>query len=221
MLNSALDNNELDIATEWLKRPGRILKPIDDALAALKTPLLPNDYLRLAAFYARGGRPDRGRQFLARFEVEVKDTAAKRVMMPGVEIATADALIEEGKPLEAIAHFRRADRLPDGPSDVCHVCMPLGLAVAYDRAGVADSALKYYEHYATTYDYQRYFIDPVVLVTVLKRLGELYEQKGDREKAGRYYQSFVNLWKNADPELQPQVAEARRKLSRLADIERR
>jgi hypothetical protein len=33
---------------------------------------------------------------------------------------------------------------------------------------------------------------------MLCRLGELYEAKGNREKAIDYYQRFVNEWKDAD-----------------------
>jgi DNA-binding SARP family transcriptional activator len=49
----------------------------------------------------------------------------------------------------------------------------------------------------------------------LRRLGELYEQKGNRVKAIEYYNRFVELWKNADPELQPQVADIRARVVRL------
>ena len=48
------------------------------------------------------------------------------------------------------------------------------------------------------------------------RVGELYEQRGDRERAIDYYQRFVDLWLNADPELQPQVEEMRGRIARLA-----
>jgi hypothetical protein len=63
--------------------------------------------------------------------------------------------------------------------------------------------------------------DGLHLAGTYKRLGELYEAKGDREKAASYYLQFVTLWKNADPELQPKVAEVRRRLARLSDLERR
>ena len=48
-----------------------------------------------------------------------------------------------------------------------------------------------------------------------RRLGELYEAKGDRPKALQYYEHFVDLWKTADPELQPQVADVKRRIARL------
>ena len=48
-----------------------------------------------------------------------------------------------------------------------------------------------------------------------KRLGELYENKGDRVKAAEYYTKFVRLWKDADPDLQPAVADVKRRLAKL------
>lgn len=53
------------------------------------------------------------------------------------------------------------------------------------------------------------------------RLGELYEAKGDRDKAASYYSRFIALWQDADPELQPKVAEAKARLARLTADERR
>ena len=85
-----------------------------------------------------------------------------------------------------------------------------------------DSAITWYEHYVNTPTTQRLGVeqDVVTLPPVLRRLGELYEAKGDRANAARYYSRFVELWKDADPELQPQVAEIRSRLARLTDPER-
>ena len=43
---------------------------------------------------------------------------------------------------------------------------------------------------------------------MLFRLGEIYEARGDRARAAERYGQFVELWKGADPELQPRVTEA-------------
>jgi hypothetical protein len=48
------------------------------------------------------------------------------------------------------------------------------------------------------------------------RLGELYERQGQPVLARDRYASFVDLWQDADPELQPAVTEARRRLRALA-----
>jgi tetratricopeptide (TPR) repeat protein len=47
--------------------------------------------------------------------------------------------------------------------------------------------------------------------------GRVYEQLGERDKAAAAYERFVALWKDADPQLQPQVREARAGLARVRD----
>jgi hypothetical protein len=54
------------------------------------------------------------------------------------------------------------------------------------------------------------------LAPSLKRLGELYEARGDRQRALEYYGRFVALWKDADPALQPAVREVRGRMGQLA-----
>jgi tetratricopeptide (TPR) repeat protein len=91
------------------------------------------------------------------------------------------------------------------------------LGRAYDAAGEPDSALPAYEQAATAPDPARFFSDGLrLLPPTLKRLGELYEQRGNREKALEYYGRFVNLWKDADAALQPVVQEVRQRMTRLA-----
>lgn len=85
-----------------------------------------------------------------------------------------------------------------------------------------DSAIAMYERYIATPDGSRWrTIDHHALAGAHKRLGELYEAKGDRQKAASHYAQFIELWKNADPEFQPRVAEVKRRLARLSDIEKR
>jgi hypothetical protein len=43
----------------------------------------------------------------------------------------------------------------------------------------------------------------------------LYEARGTAPKAIEQYNRFVELWAEADPDLQPQVAEVRKRLERL------
>ena len=43
----------------------------------------------------------------------------------------------------------------------------------------------------------------------------MYEAKGDVQREATNYRAFLALWKNADPELQPQVQEVQRRLARL------
>jgi hypothetical protein len=45
--------------------------------------------------------------------------------------------------------------------------------------------------------------------------GRVGERIGERDRATRAYAWVVGMWRNADPELQPYVAEAREGLARL------
>ena len=90
----------------------------------------------------------------------------------------------------------------------------IALAQAHDLAGHSDSAIVYFEKFAAYKD-PNMGEDSQFLAGSYKRLGELYDAKGDREKAIANFQKFVGLWKNAEPELQPKVTEVREKLSRL------
>jgi tetratricopeptide (TPR) repeat protein len=96
------------------------------------------------------------------------------------------------------------------------------LGRAFDRAEMPDSAIAVYERYLMTpHSIRLLSLDHFALAGTHKRLGELYEAKGERQKAVSHYQQFVDLWKNADAEFQPRVTEVKRRLARLADTEKR
>jgi len=48
-----------------------------------------------------------------------------------------------------------------------------------------------------------------------ERLGQLYDAQGDLERAAAYYAVFTEMWKDADPELQPRVEAARARLQEI------
>ena len=53
-----------------------------------------------------------------------------------------------------------------------------------------------------------------------RQLGKIYEQLEEYDKARESYEYFVEYWKNADPELQPIVEEARQAIIRLEGLQR-
>jgi hypothetical protein len=89
------------------------------------------------------------------------------------------------------------------------------LGRAFEAAGQQDSALATYERFLSTGDPDRIFPDGLWRATVLLRLGDLYTVRGDRARAATRLAEFVMLWKNADPELQPQVDGARLRMTEL------
>jgi hypothetical protein len=50
---------------------------------------------------------------------------------------------------------------------------------------------------------------------VHERLGLLYEEVGNPEKAAEHYREFARRWADADPQLQPRVEAAEAKASAL------
>lgn len=110
----------------------------------------------------------------------------------------------------AIAQFRRADTGP------CPICVLPILGQAYDLAGMQDSVVAVYERYVGTPWLQRLeSSDWWALAGIYERLGGLYELRDDAGKAVHYYEKFIDLWGDADPEFQPRVEAARRAIERL------
>jgi tetratricopeptide (TPR) repeat protein len=187
------------------------LRKVDEALE--RFPLddqepLNRPYLDLASFYAWAGAPDRARELVAEWESEIDPRVQRGIERKhGVrgEIALAEGRFEE-----AIEGFRAWDRRTD-----CTICALPGLANAYDRAGVPDSAIAVYERYITTPMLLRYS-DAWALAVAFGRLGELYEERGEADRAIYYYGKLVELWSDADPELQPRVEAARRAIEALS-----
>ena len=102
----------------------------------------------------------------------------------------------------------------------CTTCAAPLIAYAYDYANQLDSARAEYTKYVeSTSIMGRFGNDGLLLAGAYKRLGELWETKGDKVKAAGYYTKFVSMWKDADPELQPKVSEVRKRLIRLTDTE--
>jgi hypothetical protein len=72
-----------------------------------------------------------------------------------------------------------------------------------------------YEQYLHASSIDRLANDALMLPVAQRRLGELYEARGDRARAALHYAAFIDLWKGADPDLQPQVADVRQRVARL------
>ncbi|MEX2180049.1 MAG: protein kinase [Gemmatimonadaceae bacterium] len=186
--------------------------------------------LMVARLYALGGQPGRAHATLQRYLTEQRDTVLRRVDEPHIENVKAYIALAEGRYAEALAAFRAADVRPDGPINVFSFSLPRELGVTFEAAGRVDSAIAMLELYVALPNWQRHemsavllaniplHVDPVALADAYERLGQLHEMSGNHQRAAHYYTRFVDLWKNADTELQPRVGEARR---RLANLQRR
>ena len=111
---------------------------------------------------------------------------------------------------DALAEFRRS-------RESCTICVDPSMAMAFDRAGMTDSAVAHFQSWAdageSLWEAGVYWhVAPAAYL----RLGELYEAKGDKTKAVDFYGRFTELWREADPEFQPKVKEVRRRIAELS-----
>jgi eukaryotic-like serine/threonine-protein kinase len=221
-INDSVRASLVDIGRD---QPTRAVARLDAALAAEPLHTLAEsdrNYTGIASIYAQAGRTDKAKAMLAQRAADIRDTARLRDEQPLVHRVLGDIAMAEGHPTDAIREFWKGDSLADGPYDDCDACTFLSVARAYDKASVPDSSIAYFEKYFASGNYQRlYILDPAYRAPAARRTGELYEAKNDRVRAAHYYQMFVDLWKNADPELQPQVAEIRKRLARFGDLEKK
>jgi tetratricopeptide (TPR) repeat protein len=205
----------------WFRQlPERAVTRLDGILARRQfesLDVVDRPFFDLARAYAVANRPDKARAVLATYASETKDTAQLRDQQSDLHAVAGEIALAEKRPRDAVAEFHKADQKPDGPASADALPLYFNLGRAFDAAGEADSAIAMFEKYVATPIWNRNVgsDDPIALAGIWKRLGELYEAKGDRAKAVEYYLKFVDLWKNADPELQPKVAEVRLRLVRL------
>jgi tetratricopeptide (TPR) repeat protein/tRNA A-37 threonylcarbamoyl transferase component Bud32 len=201
----------------------RGLAALDTALRAApvaSVPVARDQSMWLALGYSRLGAAAKAREVLSQHEARLDSLGRRQNAVFAVRVLGAIAMAE-GKSDSAVAYFRRGDLELDGlPTNGCTVCTPLFLGLAFDRGGHTDSARTYLTKYVEMTGNGRYAADRFYLAPVLYRLGELYESAGDAKHATEYYGRFVELWANADPELQPRVAEARKRLDHLSHANR-
>jgi tetratricopeptide (TPR) repeat protein len=220
MLVAAFFNAAVEV---FLKKPAAPLTArLDSAVGRIpfrEMAMVDRPYLDVAGALAILGKPAQARTLIARYRAEVTDTSIRRAQESALHTALGEIALADGKPREAMDEFRRGDVGYDGaPADECAPCLPYNLARAYDAASVPDSAILMYEKYLATPYWLKFKpeFDPIRVPTIRERLGQLYEAAGKTEKAAENYRAFIDLWKNADADLQPRVAAAREKLRRMS-----
>jgi eukaryotic-like serine/threonine-protein kinase len=213
-LNLALDEPEVDAI--FRGQNARALRGVQQALATHpldSIPLVARPYERIEWIYSLAGRPDLAKLMMAAAERQLpakdaSDADKSRHNMAG-NIAVAERRYDD-----AVREYRAMD------IGYCVSCALPDIAHSYDLAGNRDSAIAVFARYVEAPN-RSVVTDQYSLAGAHKRLGELYEERGDRAKAASEFTAFVELWKNADPDLQPLVAEVRRRLTRLGSGEPR
>ncbi len=124
----------------------------------------------------------------------------------------------QGKPQDALAKFEQAPMkvifpLMEASPFFSHSDDRFLRAELLKSLGRYQEALKWYGSVSETAFYDLIYLAPSHL-----RQGEIYEELGEQQKAIEHYTRFLELWQNCDPELQPMVDDANRRLERLKKV---
>jgi len=193
--------------------PARGKRFMDSVLASRPLAGIPADqrpYLMLAWTYAMLGDVAKARALMAE-SAATADTTEARASVPFRTFILATIAMVEKRPAEALKEYQKIDPRLSG----CRSCLTAAIGRAFDATGQPDSAIAWSERYLASAEENRAYEDVTSLGPTYRRLGELYEEKGDQAKAASYYQKFIDLWRDADADLQPQVTDVKKKLAKV------
>jgi tetratricopeptide (TPR) repeat protein len=211
---SVLDRAEWSI---WARRD--VERGLAEAEAALEQyPLeeidpLDRPYLDLAIFFGHAGHPERAEAFLREYEAEIAlELRGGSSWRNQHARARGIIALARGNLPEAVQHLEKADRWTMASVRLLALSER---ALAYDRAGDTEAAIAAFEGYLEGPWAQRIIGDHVRRAYFTKRLAQLYDEQGDLGNAALYYARFVELWANADEDLQPRVRDAQARLEEI------
>jgi tetratricopeptide (TPR) repeat protein len=163
-------------------------------------------------------RPDRAKTLLEEYRGKLSPDEREDLNTRfDLESLVGDIQLADGNARDAVVTYQSACEPFRGAFAICDAS-PL-VAEAYDRAGEPDSAAALYDRYLAVEASTR-INEAAWYPRSLRRAGQLHESKGNRAKALEYYGRFVDLWKDADPELLAQVRETRSWILRLTEARR-
>jgi len=167
-------------------------------------------------FYAGAFAADRGRWSDHGRAVEELEQRAERALAAGDSVEALD-LAGLIKTLEGYTLWRRgqpAAALPllEDPWATREWIGRWWLGGLYRELGRLRDAERVYR--------SGVWVDLSIEPLAQNELGKIYEQLGDYDKARESYEYFVHYWRDADPELQPMVEEARQAIIRLKGLRR-
>ena len=199
-----------------LDRPGpAIQRRLEEALRRFPTdkmnPLDPN-YLWMASSAAWSGRTPLAKELVARWNAaRPKDVPVDSTT---VDWVLGDIALSEG-------HYADAARLQGKVGDLIPGIenMYPHRAHPHDLLGHGDSAIVLYQTFlgrVTDLDFRLVWLEPAHLSETYEALGRNFENRGQADSAAKYYQSLLDLWKNAEPSLNPKRNAVREALARVS-----
>jgi tetratricopeptide (TPR) repeat protein len=174
-------------------------------------PLHQRDDLQLASIYARANSIERARELLSLYEQSTGQGESESDRSSALWAAYGTISITQQRFEDAIHEFSEARLKVPG----CKICFLLELGEAYAGANQLDSAVAHYDRYLSTPTLNRLQMDNFNLWAVLIGAGHANEALGREEEAVEAYNRLLELWQDADPEMQGVVEDVRARIARL------
>jgi len=199
----------LEITTGNLDRAHSIISALEERALFDQVPVSARDYGLAAGFHAFLGEGGQVRRYLDRWREELPSDLQGRFADSERALLLARADGPQARPetyLETLNAHRALVR--------CQRCNRVEEAQALEAVGRLGDARDRWYSAATE-------MDPNFTVALLNRphawekVGQLSEQLGDTAMAMEGYRQFVEAWADADPELQPRVEAARKRIAAL------
>ena len=199
----------------WAGQQADLVVPdIDRTLAAPEAGAVRWEHARLAIValgYSLAGRYEAAEALLPRLD----SLAATGATFPIDGNARALLALAEGNPKAALEHLERA-RVRD--YGVVRVMSRILTGDSYAALGETERAVETYEGLLTSYrvNWRDSDLWAVLLPLAHERLGSSYLALADTARAVQHLEAFAEMWKDADPELQPRVTAARERAAELS-----
>ncbi|MEZ0332366.1 MAG: protein kinase [Gemmatimonadales bacterium] len=173
-------------------------------------PLDPN-YIFMASSAAWSRRPALAKELLARW------IAVQPAGIPfdsvGIYWVLGDIALSEGRYADAARFMGRGGDLTPGAENYYpHRGHP------HDLLGNTDSVVALYQGYLSrvaNLGGRLRWLDPAHLAETYEALGRSFEARGQADSSAKYYQALLDLWKDAEPSLEPKKNAIRQALARV------
>jgi tetratricopeptide (TPR) repeat protein len=185
---------------------------LDEALDRYPPETIPDGeapLLNLAMVSAALGRTEEAEAYLNRYRTAESSFAGNGWEVTLETVARAQLAEQAGDAAAALELYDSLER------SNCPECGPFYKGFLLEAEGDRTGAIAAWEKYVSKGWHIRHILDPMGLGTVLESLGRMHEAEGDPEQAAIYYAQFVELWADADPELQPRVKAAQTRLEQI------
>lgn len=171
-----------------------------------KSPIDPWWYFLYGKMLVRDGKIQKAERILN--EISVRIIEGNRSDKAAYDILKGEIELLKGKSAEALELMETAVSMRYDNFIL------ESLAHYYNVTGNPDMAVSKYEEIVHNpnqlgWEAQEYWIKAKYI------LGKIHEEKGNREQAVKYYQEFLDIWKEADPDL-PELIDAKARMINLA-----